>query len=348
MRSEVIAWSIAVIIIIYVAWETVSPLITPIFFGAILAYAFYPIHRRLSGRIGRRWSAAALALGTVGLGGIITFELLMISVQVAASFYNSVVEFFKWLMEQPLPPEAIDFIKRFFDQLVPRLSEYISRSAFSLPMYILQLLVFLLTFYYVLAYSEEIYRQIVLSLPEKNRRLGEEILESLNKTLGALVRAWLVLNFIKGILMTFGFIIFGVSDLYTAIVAGFLTFIFSFIPLFEGWMIWLIAAAYFAMNGAYLHAIGMALYGFFLVSPMPDYTIRPMMVARDADLDETLVFIGMIGGTWAMGVKGLIIGPIVLNLLLVLLKEWKRIISSREPSHRPSPSPSKQAPRPLP
>ncbi len=345
MRSDVIVWSAAVIIIIYIAWATVSPLITPIFFGTVMAYAFYPIHRRLSGRIGRKWSAAALALGTVGLGGIVTFELLMMSVQVAASFYKNVVDFFRWLMEQPLPPDVLDFLQRFFDQLVPKLSEYLSRSAFSLPMYILQLLVFLLTFYHVLAYSEEIYHQIVLSLPEKNRHLGEEILESLNKTLGALVRAWLVLNFIKGILMTFGFLIFGVSDLYTAIVAGFLTFIFSFIPLFEGWMIWAIAAAYFAMNGAYIHAIGIALYGFFLVSPMPDYTIRPMMVARDADLDETLVFIGMIGGTWSMGVKGLIIGPIVLNLLLVLLKEWKRRVAKESELQRLS-SPQGPSSRP--
>jgi len=345
MRSEVIAWGMAVLIIVYVAWKTISPLITPIFFGAVLAYAFYPIHRKLAPRIGRKQSAAVLATATVGLGGIITFELLMISVQVAASFYNSVVDFFRWLMEQPLPPEVLNFLQRFLDQLIPKLSEHISRSAFSLPMYILQLLVFLLTFYYVLAYSEEIYRQIVLSLPERNRHLGEEILVSINKTLGALVRAWLVLNFIKGIVMTFGFMIFDVSDLYTAIVAGFLTFLFSFIPLFEGWMIWAIAAAYFAMNGDYSHAIGIALYGFFLVSPMPDYTIRPMMVARDTDLDETLVFIGMIGGTWAMGVKGLIIGPIVLNLLLVLLKEWKRRVS-KESSLQTSSSPQGHAPRP--
>lgn len=108
----------------------------------------------------------------------------------------------------------------------------------------------------------------------------------------------------------------------------------------------LIAGAYFAKEGMYLHAVGISLYGFLLVSPMPDYTVRPMMVAKDANLDETLVFIGMVGGTWAMGVKGLIIGPIVLNLLLVLLKEWKGGELSKEPS-RPLPqAPSKPAPRP--
>ncbi|HDZ36322.1 MAG TPA: AI-2E family transporter [Thermococcus sp.] len=346
MRAELIVWTVAVLIITYLAWETVSPLITPIFFGVVLAYAAYPIHRRLSNRIGEKESAVALSVGIVGIGGAVTVELLLISFKVAASFYNSIVEFFDWLTSQPLPVEVLGFIERFSGQLVPRVSEYVSNWTFSLPLYTLQLIVFLFTFYYSLAYAEEISKQIYLSLPSKNRELGERILESLNKTLGALVRAWLVLNIIKGVLMTIGFILFRVSDIYTAIVAGFLTFIFSFIPLFEGWIIWLIAAAYFAMNGSYLHAAGIALYGFFLVSPMPDYTIRPMMVARDTDLDETLVFIGMVGGTWAMGVKGLIIGPIVLNLLLVLLKEWKRVTKSEELSHRRSPSPAGPAPRP--
>ena len=346
MKTQTIAWAVTVLVVIYLAWRTVSPLITAVFFGIVLAYAVYPIHRRLTPRLGRKNASLLLSVGMLVLGGTITFELLMISVQVAASFYHSVVDFFQWLMSQPLPPEVRDFLEGFFEQLTPRLSEYLSRRAFSLPAYLLQLVVFLFTFHYSLAYSDEIVEEIHLSLPEKNRELGEKILESLNKTLGALVRAWLILNVAKGVLMTLGFVIFGVSDIYTAIVAGFLTFIFSFIPLFEGWMIWLIAAAYFAMNGSYFHAVGIALYGFFLVSPMPDYTIRPLMVAKDADLDETLVFIGMVGGTWAMGVKGLIIGPIVLNLLLVLLKEWKKNVSAKESSRQPAPAPSGPSPRP--
>ncbi|NJE42768.1 AI-2E family transporter [Thermococcus sp. GR6] len=346
MRAEIITWAATVLVIIYIAWEVVSPLITPIFFGLVLAYAVYPIHKRLIPELGEARSAFLLTAGMVGLGGTITAELIMISAQVAASFYYNVVDFFNWVLTQPLPSEVLDFIRNFSGEFIPKLSEYLSKQAFSLPMYILQLFIFLFTFYYALTNSTSIIEQIQLSLPEKNRHLGEEILQSVSKTLGALVRAWLLLNVAKGVLMTLGFIIFGVSDIYTAIVAGFLTFLFSFVPLFEGWMIWLIAAAYFAKEGMYLHAAGISLYGFFLVSPMPDYTIRPLIVAKDTDLDETLVFIGMVGGTWAMGIKGLIIGPIVLNLLLTLLKEWKRVIARKEPSHQPAPAPSKHSPHP--
>ena len=343
MKAEELVWGAVVAIILYVTWRVVNPLVTPIFFGFVLAYASYPLQRRLSVKLGKKRSALVISLSMLVFGGALTLELLLVSVQVLMSFYEGIVNVFNWLLTLPLPSDVLNFLQHFQDQAVPKIADYLSRQAFSLPSYLLQLFVFFFTYYYALAYGEEIRAQIYALLPEKNRELGEEILWSVNKTLSALVRAWLLLNVAKGILMTIGFIIFRVSDLYTAIVAGFLTFAFSFVPLFEGWMIWLAAAIYFAVEGAYLHALGIALYGFFLVSPMPDYTIRPMLVARDTELDETLVFIGMIGGTWAMGLKGLIIGPIVLNLLLVLLKEWKRLTES---SRRPSQAPQELSSRP--
>lgn len=329
MRASTVVLATLVVVVLYLSWRVVSPFLEPIFFALVLAYAAYPLHERLSRRIGANYSALALSIGFFGLGVFVAFELAMIFVNLLNSIYSSVVSSFNWLLGLPLPSEVMGFLEGFRDQLIPRLSQYISSQAFSLPRYLLQLLVFFFAFYYTLAYWEGISREIRALMPRKHRELGEEIMERVNKTLSALVRAWLLLNVAKGILMALGFVAFGVSDIYTAIVAGFLTFLFSFVPLFEGWMIWAAGALYLALNGSYFRAIGIAVYGFVLVSPLPDYTVRPMLVARDTDLDETLVFIGMIGGSLAMGLKGLIVGPIVLNLLLVLLKEWKRVIETR-------------------
>ncbi|WP_297506370.1 AI-2E family transporter [Thermococcus sp.] len=343
MRTEELVWASTVFLVLYLSWRVVQPLVTAIFFGFVLAYVFYPLQERLEEKLGKRESALAISLLMIAVGGALALKLILISVQVLTSLYTNVVNIFDWIATLPLPPDVLNFVQNFREQLIPRIADYISKGAFSLPWYLLQLLVFFFTFYYSLVYGDEISAQIKALLPESKRELGEEILSSVDRTLSALLRAWLLLNIAKGFLMTLGFIIFSVSDLYTAFLAGLLTFAFSFVPLFEGWMIWLAAAIYFWVNGMYGHAIGIAIYGFVLVSPLPDYTIRPMMVAKDAELDETLVFIGMIGGTWAMGLKGLIIGPIVLNLLLVLLKEWKKVT---EFSLRPSSSPQGPSPRP--
>ncbi|RLF79924.1 AI-2E family transporter, partial [Thermococci archaeon] len=168
-------------------------------------------------------------------------------------------------------------------------------------------------------------KQIYALIPGGHEDLGEKLLKRADVTLQALIRAWLLLNIAKGILMTLGFWGFGITDLPTALLAGLLTILFSFIPLFEGWMIWLVAAIYLLKRGDILRAVAISIYGALLVSPVPDFTIRPKLVAKEAKLDEIMVLIGMIGGVWAFGVKGLIIGPIVLNLVSALLKEWKRI-----------------------
>ncbi len=346
MKGTTIIWAVVILLILYLSWRVVSPLVGPIFFGLVLAYAAYPIHIRLKRRVGNHASGVVLTLGMLLGGGALTFELLMMSARVAASFYHNVEDFFRWLLMQPLPQNVLNFIENLSNQLIPKLADYVSSYAFSIPRYLIQLLVFLLVFYYALVYADEIKSYIARSLPTENRRLGEEILSNINKTLKALVRVWLLLNIAKGFLMTLGFLLFSVSNVYTAIVAGFLTVIFSFVPLFEGWMLWLIAAAYFAKEGLYLRAIGISLYGAFLVSPMPDYTIRPMLVAKDTSLDETLVFIGMIGGAWTMGVKGILIGPIVLNLMLTLLKEWKIIMGRGGALPRRNEAPLKPASHP--
>lgn len=343
MRAETAVWAAVIAIILYVSWRVILPFLEPLFFGLILAYAFYPIHRRLRKFVGNRESAAFISFTFLVLGGTLTFELAMMSLKLASSFAGSIRDVLNWILTLPLPEDARTFILNIKAEATTRIADYVSSRAFSIPLYIIQLIVFFLAFYYGLAYSEQIARTIRELLPKENRELGEEILTSVHKTLSALVRAWLLLNVAKGILMTLGYIVFGVSDVYTAVIAGFLTFAFSFVPLFEGWMIWLAAAIYFALNGMYLHAIGISVYGAFLVSPMPDYTIRPMLVARDTELDETLVFIGMVGGTWAMGLKGIIIGPIVLNVLLVLIKEWKKLTES---SHQLSSSPQGPSSRP--
>ncbi|AMQ18930.1 AI-2E family transporter [Thermococcus peptonophilus] len=343
MKVETAVWAAVIAVILYVSWRVIHPFLEPLFFGLILAYAFYPIHRRLRKFVGNRESAVLISFTFLVLGGTLTFELAMMSLRLAVSFAGSIGDVLNWILTLPLPEDAREFIFNIKAEATTRIADYVSSRAFSIPLYIIQLIVFFLAFYYGLAYSEQIARTIRELLPEEKRELGEEILTSVHKTLSALVRAWLLLNVAKGILMTLGYIVFGVSDIYTAVIAGFLTFAFSFVPLFEGWMIWLAAAIHFALNGMYLHAIGISVYGALLVSPMPDYTIRPMLVARDTELDETLVFIGMVGGTWAMGLKGIIIGPIVLNLLLVLVKEWKKLTES---SHRPSSSLQEPSSRP--
>lgn len=325
MKAEEILWGVVALIILYLAWRTIAPLLSAIFFAAILAYAVLPLHKRLAKRVDSKKSALILTALLIGLSAVITAELVLIIKNLVVSFYEDIMTFISWSLTLELPFGTHDVLQRLYSQLTPKLAEYVQSYAFSIPKYLLQLVVFLAMFYAFLVNSEEIKRQINALIPGGHEHLGEKLLKRADVTLQALIRAWLLLNIAKGILMTLGFWGFGITDFPTALLAGLLTILFSFIPLFEGWMIWLVAAIYLLKQGDVLKAVAISIYGATLVSPLPDFTIRPKLVAKEAKLDEIMVLVGMIGGVWAFGVKGLIIGPIVLNLVSALLKEWKRI-----------------------
>jgi predicted PurR-regulated permease PerM len=323
-RGNFLVWVVVILFIFYLAWRVIEPLISPIFFAAVLVYAVNPIHKRLSSKIGEEKSFILLTILLVLIVVMITVELILLFKKVMESVYTYVDLFLKWFETLTLPFGMEEAIQKAYSQIMPKLSEYTINYTLSIPKYLIQTVIFLAVFYYFLTHAESIKMEIYSLLPRDNRELAEKLLRRADLTLQALIRSWLLLNIAKGIVMTAGFLIFGVTDLAGSIGAGLFTILFSFIPLFEGWMVWLIGAIYLIKNGNPTTALLLSIYGFTLVSPLPDFTIRPKIVAKEAKLDSMMVLIGMIGGTMAFGLKGLIAGPIVLNLVSALIKEWKR------------------------
>lgn len=322
-RGNFLVWVAVALFIFYLAWRVVEPLISPIFFAAILVYAINPVHKRLSSKIGENRSSILLTMLLVLIVIMMTVELILLFRKVMESVYTYIDLFLKWFESLALPFGMEEVIQKAYSQIMPKLSEYTVNYTLSIPKYLVQTVIFLGVFYYFLTHAGSIRMDVYNLLPGDNRELAEKLLRRADLTLQALIRSWLLLNIAKGIVMTAGFLIFGVTDLAGSIGAGLFTIFFSFIPLFEGWMVWLIGAIYLVKNGNPTTALLLSIYGFALVSPLPDFTIRPKIVAKGAKLDSMMVLIGMIGGTMAFGLKGLIVGPIVLNLVSALINEWK-------------------------
>ncbi|HII61941.1 AI-2E family transporter [Pyrococcus horikoshii] len=325
--SRVVTW-IIIITLVALAIKTILPFFSPLFFAFITAYALYPLHIKLKERIGSKNSAILLTLFLL-LGALMILLILVYTLTpVIGQAYDYLTNLEKIKINIPLVPKSvISSLEGVIDEFIERGKGYLVSLTFSVPKYLLQVIVYL-TFVYFFLVKEKEARELITFEDEKLIR----IIERGNLTLQALIRVWLLLNIVKGILMTLGFLIFKVSNLPTAILAGLLTVLFSFIPLFEGWMIWLAGAFYLVKQGHIIAGIGLAVYGFTLVSPLPDFTIRPKLVAREAEFNDVLVLIGMIGGTWGLGLKGLIIGPIVLNVAIEMLREWKNVQAKTERS----------------
>ena len=104
-----------------------------------------------------------------------------------------------------------------------------------------------------------------------------------------------------------------------AVVWGVLLFFLAAIPNFGAILIWLPAAVYLFITGAFVRGLLMVLLAGGLLASV-DYLLRPRLMQEDIRVHQLLVLFSVFGGLIVFGVFGLILGPIV---MAVFVKMWE-------------------------
>ncbi|WP_297535873.1 AI-2E family transporter [Thermococcus sp.] len=329
MELETAVWIAVSLVILYLTWQTVSPVLSPIIVAVTLAYILYPIHEKLSNRVGNRWSALIMTglVTVVSFFFILGFALWMNDVKYSLTGY--VDTFFSWLLGLHLPPDAYDLLQKLSQAITDRFNAYVLGYTYSLPKLALQVIVMVFAFYGVLVNAKAIKREVYSLLPPSNRELAVKLISRAGETLHYVLRGWLLVSVGKGFLMAVAFYIFGISNTGGSIAAGILTAVLELLPVVGGWMVWLGGAFYLFTSGMVGHALALSLYGATLVSPLPDVFLTKKLGRRQWGVNALVSLVGIFGGYIAFGFVGIIIGPVSLSLLITLLEEWKRAKNSR-------------------
>jgi predicted PurR-regulated permease PerM len=86
------------------------------------------------------------------------------------------------------------------------------------------------------------------------------------------------------------------------------------------WLVMLPAVAWKFYSGDSFW--GFVLLAFTLVAGTIDNFLRPLLIRKGADLPLLLIFAGVIGGIISFGFMGIFVGPVILAVTFVLLREW--------------------------
>ncbi len=86
------------------------------------------------------------------------------------------------------------------------------------------------------------------------------------------------------------------------------------------WLVMLPAVAWKFYSGDSLW--GFVLLAFALVAGTIDNFLRPILIKKGADLPLLLIFAGVIGGIISFGFMGIFVGPVILAVTFVLLRDW--------------------------
>lgn len=148
--------------------------------------------------------------------------------------------------------------------------------------------------------------------------LGERMLKLAEGTITGVMVGIVGTAAAQSLVAMIGYLIAGVPGVA---MLTFTTFLFSMVPVIGATLIWVGAAAWLYESGQAGWAIFMVLWGMFGISSVDNF-IKPILISRTSSLPLLLIVVGIFGGVLVFGFIGLFIGPTLLALGQVLIREW--------------------------
>ena len=164
-------------------------------------------------------------------------------------------------------------------------------------------------------------RSLLAALPHRARLHGHRLLDDLNATLGAYIRAQLLACAVAGSVCGIGFAVIGVPY---PVLLGVLAGVLEFIPLVGPLLLAIVASIVGALHAPMLALWTVGLLGVFRI--IEDYVIYPRLIRRGIPLHPLAVILAVLAGAEVLGVAGMFLAVPVVGILLVVYRhsvEWR-------------------------
>lgn len=175
-------------------------------------------------------------------------------------------------------------------------------------------------------FVDQLYEVIPLSRSQKEALLFEVKKVARSAVLGSFLTA-IAQGIVGGIALT----IVGLPGLFWGTMMGFA----AFIPVVGTALIWLPASLYLFLVGDWHLALFLVLWGALVVGSIDNF-LRPVLMQGSSNMSTLMIFLSLIGGLQLFGLSGLLYGPIIFGLTVVLFKlytiEFKSFLEKQDKS----------------
>lgn len=335
-------------LLIFIFYQVVllfSTFLHPIFWAAILAYAFYPLYLSLKRHFPEKHqSTLAPIVMTLLMLLLVVPPLVILIVNLtgqAIELYQAVTTYIregqlekhidqirafpaiqkletnvlKW---DPIKENATTWLltsSRSVANFAIAQAGVITKNIFFLMLSIV--LVFFLVFIF-LKDGEKIYRFVYQTTPleEENKH---SIFTQINETFSAVIRGQVLTCVTQASLA--GIIYWGLG-LPAPLFLALATFFTSLIPVLGAGAVWVPITIYLLATQAYLKGVILLLTGVFGIS-LIDNLIKPAIIGERTKLPYFLLFFAILGGLNLYGIMGVFLGPVILSVFFVLVKIYQ-------------------------
>ncbi len=310
------------------------PFLIVLIIAAALAVVFYPIHRWFIKRAtrGNGWFAA---LFTIIIFLIVVCGPLFV---IGTSVFHQAQTLYVSLSEKTVEPSVIVRFNEMITRFFPGASFQVEEKALSIAgvvtdrigdivsvvlSSIFSLFLIILAMFYFLKDGPRWRATMVAILPLSSEST-HRIIERLSLAVNGVLKGYLLIAIIQGVLLGLGLWVFGVPN---PALWGLLAGIASLIPTIGTALISIPAVLFLVSTGATENAIGFGLWAALLVGTI-DNLLSPIVVGRKIEIHPMFILFSVLGGIALLGPAGILIGPLAVSLLYTLSSMYASEMSS--------------------
>ncbi|MCG7497641.1 AI-2E family transporter [Vibrio sp. Of7-15] len=345
----------ALIIAIYACFKLIQPYMNSIIMAFIISLLFAPLHTRLEAKFKNRPNITALISCTI-LTFIIVIPLLVVfsaMIQQGSTFSKDA---YGWVSEggvqsllaHPTVAKGLHFINEWlpFDSIDPQeVAQKVAQiaSQFGTKLvgisakvlgdatnFLVDFMLMLFVLFFLLRDHDKMVSAMRHVLP-LSRSQEDILLEEIEQVSKSAVLGSFLTAIAQGLAGGFAMWLAGFPGLFWGTMMGFA----SFIPVVGTALIWLPAAIYLLLTDQWQWALFLVGWGVIVVGSI-DNIVRPLLMQGNSSMNTLLIFFSLLGGIQLFGLIGLIYGPIIFAITLVLFKlyevEFKTFLDQQDNS----------------
>ncbi len=336
-------------LLIYACARIVLPFAGILLWSMVLAVMLHPLHVRVAGRVGNRWSA--ILIGVIGVT-VILVPTVVLAASLASSAHWLISGLENHSLVIPPPPARLSDVPVVGPALTETwvlvvtdapsaLAKYggkLSRPAAWLASFAGRLAVgevsFVISFAIaavLLAYGKGAanFAEYLIEFMTGNRGRGPRLTALTAATVRGVAIGVVGVAAIQSVLLGVGFFAIGIPA------AGLLMLVALFLGIVQvpATLLTVPVIIYVFMTEPTVPAVIFLIWT--LLAGLSDNALKPLMLGRGLEVPMPVILIGVIGGLIADGLVGLFVGPVVLAVGYVLFMEWLQL--HPQPAGEPPP-----------
>lgn len=325
-----------IIILTLLSIGILTPILSMVIFGAIIAYYVRYVSKKIQPRI--KYETLAVFLGIIILAIPVVLLLYFTFSQflsIAGSFFGSLQQAATGnaTMDMSQINPAVqniglpaDISQNLADTIKTGITQFISYIAHStvalvssIPGLAAQMLILIFSIFYFARDGHKVVQYIKDVIPDKDKDFYEKIFSSADDVLKSIIVGNVIPAAILGVLSVILYFLLGYPY---AILLGIISGIAMFIPIIGPWIVYGAIGIFSILIGNTFQGAMVILFG-WIIETATDFYIRPRIAVQYSEIHPLVFLLGFIYGAVTMGIPGLFIGPLILGITYAAYRVYR-------------------------